>query len=138
MEPAFSQVSAWSYAFAAVLHTLFGLYLGTAWRRGRRGAFLLAVVAASALWAAANWAFSLSGWVWLFQLGNLLDVLRMAAWFGFLVAMLLFCGVRSRVENSNPPESFKGLPITLVSAAITSMSFMGFGGLVENIINAIF
>lgn len=44
---------------------------------------------------------------------------------GFLVAMLLFCGVRSRVENSNPPESFKGLPITLVSAAITSLSFMG-------------
>ena len=56
---------------------------------------------------------------------------------GFLVAMLLFCGVRSRVQNSNPPESFKGLPITLVSAAITSLSFMGFGGLVENIINAI-
>ena len=57
---------------------------------------------------------------------------------GFLVAMLLFCGVRQRVEASNPPESFKGLPITLVSAAITSLSFMGFGGLVENIINAIF
>ena len=53
------------------------------------------------------------------------------------VAMLLFCGVRQRVESSNPPESFKGLPITLVSAAITSMSFMGFGGLVENIINAL-
>ena len=56
---------------------------------------------------------------------------------GFLVAMLLFCGVRQRVENSNPPECFKGLPITLVAAAITSLSFMGFGGLVENIINAI-
>ncbi len=56
---------------------------------------------------------------------------------GFLVAMLLFCGVRQRVENANPPESFKGLPITLVSAAITSLSFMGFGGLVENIISAI-
>ena len=56
---------------------------------------------------------------------------------GFLVAMLLFCGVRQRVESSNPPESFKGLPITLVSAAITSMSFMGFGSLVENIINAL-
>ena len=88
MEPVFSQVSAWSYAFAATLHALFGIYLGMAWRRGRRGAFLLAVVAASALWAGANWAFSLSGWVWLFQLGNLLDVLRMAAWFGFLIAML--------------------------------------------------
>lgn len=56
---------------------------------------------------------------------------------GFLVAMLLFCGVRQRVEAANPPASFKGLPITLVSAAITSMSFMGFGGLVENIINAL-
>ncbi|MFR3225532.1 MAG: electron transport complex protein RnfA [Blautia massiliensis (ex Durand et al. 2017)] len=56
---------------------------------------------------------------------------------GFLVAMLLFCGVRQRVENANPPECFKGLPITLVSAAITSLSFMGFGGMVENIINAI-
>ena len=56
---------------------------------------------------------------------------------GFLVAMLLFCGVRQRVENAQPPECFKGLPITLVSAAITSLSFMGFGGLVENIINAI-
>ena len=57
---------------------------------------------------------------------------------GYILTMLLFCGVRSRVEAANPPESFKGLPITLVSAAITSMSFMGFGGLVENIINAIF
>lgn len=56
---------------------------------------------------------------------------------GFLVAMLLFCGVRQRVENSNPPESFKGLPLTLVAAAITSLSFMGFGGVVEGVINAI-
>ena len=56
---------------------------------------------------------------------------------GFLVAMLLFCGVRQRVEASNPPECFRGLPITMVAAAITSMSFMGFGGLVENIIGAI-
>ena len=56
---------------------------------------------------------------------------------GFLVAMLLFCGVRQRVEAADPPESFKGLPITLVAAAITSVSFMGFGGLVENIISAL-
>ena len=64
-------------------------------------------------------------------------VCAVGAGVGFLVAMLLFCGVRQRVEASNPPESFKGLPITLVSAAITSMSFMGFGGLVENIISAL-
>ena len=49
------------------------------------------------------------------------------------IAMLLFCGVRQRVESANPPESFKGLPITLVSAAMVSLSFMGFGGIVENI-----
>ena len=51
-------------------------------------------------------------------------------------AAVLRCA-SARDEASNPPESFKGLPITLVSAAITSLSFMGFGGLVENIINAI-
>ena len=56
---------------------------------------------------------------------------------GFLLAMVLFCGVRQRVEVADPPQSFKGLPITLVSAAITSLSFMGFGGLVENIIAAL-
>ena len=56
---------------------------------------------------------------------------------GFLLAMVLFCGVRQRVEDADPPQSFKGLPITLVSAAITSLSFMGSGGLVENIIAAL-
>ena len=56
---------------------------------------------------------------------------------GFLLAMVLFCGVRQRVEDADPPQSFKGLPITLVSAAITALSFMGFGGLVENIIAAL-
>lgn len=52
---------------------------------------------------------------------------------GFLLAMVLFAGVRSRIEDANPPESFKGLPITLVSAAIVALSFMGFAGLVDGI-----
>ena len=56
---------------------------------------------------------------------------------GFLLAMVLFCGVRQRVEEAEPPECFKGLPITLVAAAVTSLSFMGFGGVVENIIAAL-
>ena len=54
-----------------------------------------------------------------------------------LVAMVLFSGVRRRVEQAVTPVCFKGLPITLVAAAITSVSFMGFGGLVENIISAL-
>ena len=52
---------------------------------------------------------------------------------GFMLAMVMFSGVRKRVEAANPPECFKGLPITLVAAAICSLSFMGFGGLVEGI-----
>ena len=52
---------------------------------------------------------------------------------GFLLAMVLFSGVRRRVEEAVTPKCFEGLPITLVSAAITSLSFMGFGGIVEAI-----
>ena len=49
---------------------------------------------------------------------------------GFLVAMVLFAGVRGRLEESNIPESLQGLPITLISAAIVSLSFLGFAGIV--------
>ena len=52
---------------------------------------------------------------------------------GFLVAMVLFSGVRRRVEEAAPPKCFEGLPITLVAAAMVSLSFMGFGGIVEAI-----
>ncbi len=55
---------------------------------------------------------------------------------GFLVAMVLFSGVRRRVEQAVTPKCFEGLPITLVAAAITSLSFMGFGGIVESIFGA--
>ena len=48
---------------------------------------------------------------------------------GFLLAMFIFAGVRTRLETSNIPESLKGLPITLISAAIVSLSFLGFSGL---------
>ena len=52
---------------------------------------------------------------------------------GFLVAMVLFSGVRRRVEQAVTPKCFEGLPITLVAAAMTSLSFMGFGGIVDAI-----
>ena len=52
---------------------------------------------------------------------------------GFMLAMVLFSGVRSRIEGCEAPESFQGLPITLVAASITSVSFMGFAGVVENL-----
>ena len=52
---------------------------------------------------------------------------------GFLVAMVLFSGVRRKVEQAIVPKCFEGLPITLVAAAMTSLSFMGFGGIVASI-----
>jgi electron transport complex protein RnfA len=52
---------------------------------------------------------------------------------GFLVAMVLFSGVRRKVEQAMTPKCFEGLPITLVAAAMTSLSFMGFGGIVSSI-----
>lgn len=55
---------------------------------------------------------------------------------GFLVAMVLFSGVRRKVEEAVTPKCFEGLPITLVAAAVTSLSFMGFGGIVESIFGA--
>ncbi len=50
---------------------------------------------------------------------------------GFALAMVIFSGVRSRVDDANEdtPEMFRGVPATLVAAAIVSMSFLGFGGL---------
>lgn len=52
---------------------------------------------------------------------------------GFMLAMVMFSGVRSTMEGSDIPKSFRGLPITLIAAAITSLSFLGFGGVIENL-----
>jgi electron transport complex protein RnfA len=62
-------------------------------------------------------------------------ICALGAGFGFMLAMIMFSTVRKRIDTCDPPEVFKGLPITLIAAAITSLSFMGFGGIVENIFN---
>ncbi len=49
---------------------------------------------------------------------------------GFTVALLLFSGVRQKIDSSDSvPAMFKGVPATLIAASIVSLSFMGFGGL---------
>lgn len=52
---------------------------------------------------------------------------------GFLLAMVLFAGVRSRMEGGDTPKAFKGVPITLVAASIVALAFFGFAGVVENL-----
>ena len=49
---------------------------------------------------------------------------------GFLLAMILFAGVRSRIENCPSPKPVRGLPITLIAAAIVAMAFIGFKGII--------
>ena len=56
-----------------------------------------------------------------------------AAGVGFGLALILFCGVRRALENAKPPKSFEGLPITLVAAALTSLTFMSFTGMAEKL-----
>ena len=57
----------------------------------------------------------------------------LGAGLGFTLALILFAGVRERVEAADVPEAIKGVPITLIAASIVSMVFMGFGGMVEGI-----
>ncbi|MBE6625861.1 MAG: RnfABCDGE type electron transport complex subunit A [Ruminococcaceae bacterium] len=52
---------------------------------------------------------------------------------GFLLAMVLFSGLRSRINESNIPTPFRGLAVTLIAASFISLVFMGFSGIVENI-----
>lgn len=52
---------------------------------------------------------------------------------GFLLAMVLFSGLRSRIDESNIPAPFRGLGVTLIAASFISLAFMGFGGIVEAI-----
>ncbi len=52
---------------------------------------------------------------------------------GFLFAMVVFSGVRSRIDESEIPERFRGLPVTLIAASFVSLAFFGFEGVVNNI-----
>lgn len=52
---------------------------------------------------------------------------------GYLLALLIFSSVRIRLESCDVPKAFKGLPITLIAAAIVAMSFFGFAGIADNL-----
>ncbi len=57
----------------------------------------------------------------------------LGAGLGFTLALVLFSGVRERIEVADVPAMFKGVPAALVAAGIVAASFMGFSGLVENL-----
>ena len=53
---------------------------------------------------------------------------------GFLFAMVLFAGVRSKVDNCDAPKAVKGLPATLIAASIVSLAFYGFAGVIDGLL----
>lgn len=61
----------------------------------------------------------------------------LGAGLGFMLAMLIFSGVRGRLERCDVPKAFSGMPITLVAAAIVSLSFLGFGGVVDGLFGGV-
>lgn len=48
---------------------------------------------------------------------------------GFTLAIVIFAGVRARIDYSNPPKAFRGMPIALVAAGLIAMAFSGFSGM---------
>ncbi len=54
----------------------------------------------------------------------------LGAGLGFMLAMIMFAGVRTRLEESDIPKCLEGLPITLIAAALVALSFLGFSGIV--------
>ena len=52
---------------------------------------------------------------------------------GFALALVIFAGVRERIDAADVPKAFKGIPSTLVAASVVSMSFIGFNGVIEAI-----
>lgn len=57
----------------------------------------------------------------------------LGAGLGFTLALVIFAGVRERVDASDVPKAFKGIPATLVAASVVSLAFIGFSGIVEGI-----
>lgn len=52
---------------------------------------------------------------------------------GFLLAMVLFAGLRSRIDENEVPKAFRGLAVTLIAASFISLAFMGLAGIVDNL-----
>lgn len=57
----------------------------------------------------------------------------LGAGIGFALALVIFAGVRERIELADVPKAFKGVPATLIAASVVSLSFVGFSGIVEGI-----
>jgi electron transport complex protein RnfA len=53
--------------------------------------------------------------------------------FGFILALFIFAGLREKLEYSNIPKAFRGAPISLITAGLLALAFMGFSGMVKTV-----
>ena len=49
---------------------------------------------------------------------------------GFTIAIVIMAGIRERIEDNDIPESFRGMPIVLITAGLMAIAFFGFSGLI--------
>ena len=64
---------------------------------------------------------------------NIIETLvnGIGAGIGFTLAIVIFAGIRERLELADIQDAFKGFPITLISASLMSIAFLGFTGLIK-------
>ena len=62
------------------------------------------------------------------------DYLQTVVFIIIIAALVLFAGVRQKLETCDIPDFLKGLPITLIAASLLAVSFFGFQGLVDGML----
>src|SRR6186997_754962 len=85
MNPILTTPAAWSYGIAAIAYAALAVYLAFGWQAGLRGRTMMVAVGMTACWAVVEWAFAVFQTPVLPLVGALLDVLRVGAWYAFLL-----------------------------------------------------
>src|SRR6185369_17734572 len=87
MNPNLTIVAAWSYGLVGFAYSALAIYLGLGWRGGQRGRALAAAVALTAGWALVNLMLAVTQAPWLYLFASVVDVLRIGAWYAFLLLL---------------------------------------------------
>ncbi len=132
MNPSLSTIAAWGFGLAGAGYLGFLGYLSFGLRGGARGIALMAAVGATAVWAIANLAFALTQDYGVFNIGGLVDVLRVGAWFAFLLLLLRRPTMQEEVfERQGPawlaPAAAALLVVGLIAQVAVMLRFKTFG-----------
>ena len=88
MNPTLANAAAWCYGLAGFGYAAFALYLGFGWRGGLRGLALLVAVGLTSVWGLLGLVFALAPTPALLAFGAVADVLRIGAWYAFLLLLM--------------------------------------------------